>query len=104
TVALGDRAYWNLELGTEATRAVTRFAFEHLPVDHVECRVYAENTKVHGRLLRYGYEHCVADLEVLPQRPPRDVHVFRTNRAAWLERAAQVDAHLATLPDAPLTS
>ncbi len=94
TVVLGERAYWNAELGTEAVRAIQRFGFEHLPVDAIESRVYAENVKVRERLLRFGYE------EQEPQdERGRRVHVYRITKDAWYARCDAVEARLAALPD-----
>lgn len=102
TTVLGERAYWNGELGTEATRAVQRFAFERLGVEHVESRVYAENEKVRARLLRLGYTEAGSYEERLAQAAgaqARRVHVYRMAREEWLSRAPAIDERLAQLPD-----
>jgi RimJ/RimL family protein N-acetyltransferase len=100
TVVLGERAYWSGELGTEAVRAIQRFGFEHLPVDAIESRVYAENVKVRERLLRFGYE----EQETQEERAPgaaraRRVHVYRITREAWYARYEATEARIAALPD-----
>jgi RimJ/RimL family protein N-acetyltransferase len=102
TSALGERAYWNYELGTEAVRGVQRFAFEHLPVDHIESRVYEENAAVRSRLERFGYREVEPYFEVLPGGPRRRVHVFRISREEWLARSPEIEARLGRLPDAPV--
>lgn len=99
TVALGERAFWNGELGTEAVRAVQRFAFEHLPVDAIESRVYAENVKVRERLRRFGYEEVAVTQEQRPGGGTRAVHVFQITREAWFERLPAVEEYLAQKPD-----
>lgn len=99
SVALGERDYWNLELGTEAVRAVQRFAFEQLGVERIESRVYAQNRKVRERLLRFGYREVDVLSEIIPGRPLRKVHVYGIEKESWLARAPEVDARLAVLPD-----
>ncbi len=102
TTVLGERAYWNGELGTEATRVVQRFAFERLGVEHVESRVYAENEKVRARLLRLGYAEMGSYEEGHAQSSggaARRVYVYRMAREQWLNRAPAIDERLAQLPD-----
>ncbi len=101
SVALGEREYWNLELGTEAVRAVQRFAFEQLGVERIESRVYTQNRKVRERLLRFGYGEVDVLSEIVPGRALRKVHVYGIEKESWLARAPEIDARLAALPDVP---
>lgn len=101
TIVLGEREYWNAELGTEAIRAVQRFGFECLPVDQIESRVYAENRKVRERLLRFGYDEADVVSELLPGRPARKVYVYRISKESWFALARTVEARLAQQPDEP---
>lgn len=101
TIVLGEREFWNAELGTEAIRAVQRFGFECLPVDQIESRVYAENRKVRERLLRFGYEEADVVSELLPGRAVRKVYVYRIGKERWFTLSPTIEARLAQHADEP---
>ncbi len=100
TAALGERAFWNGELGTEAARAIQHFGFSHFPSSAIESRVYSENTKVRERLLRSGYEETgVYDEPGQGNGRARQVYVYRITRDAWYARWDATEARLSALPD-----
>jgi RimJ/RimL family protein N-acetyltransferase len=52
-IAITDRSYWNLGLGTEATQLTLKYAFEYLNMNRVQLKVYEYNYRA-----IHVYEKC----------------------------------------------
>lgn len=52
-IAITDKNYWNLGLGTEATKLTLKYAFEYLNLHRVQLRVYEYNQRA-----IHVYEKC----------------------------------------------
>jgi RimJ/RimL family protein N-acetyltransferase len=57
-VVLGEKSYWGQGYGSDAIRALLRFAFEELNLHRVQLRVYEDNARG-----RRAYEKCGFQLE-----------------------------------------
>ncbi len=101
TTVIGDKAFWEGKFGLETARGVMRFAFEHLPVEAIERRVYAENTSLLARYRRQGLEEVRSYDEADPSggERVRQVHVFHQTRPLWLASAGRIDDELSQVPD-----
>jgi len=44
-IFIGEKAYWGKGYGTDATRAIVRFAFEQMNLNRIELQVFADNER-----------------------------------------------------------
>lgn len=54
-ILVGDRAYWGRGYGTDAMRALCRFAFEEMDLHRIELRVLEVNTRAVKSYERVGF-------------------------------------------------
>ncbi len=54
-IAIGEKGYWNRGYGTEATRALLRFAFGELNLHRVELEVFAFNKRAMRAYEKAGF-------------------------------------------------
>ena len=55
-IAIGEKAYWNKGYGTDATRAMLRFAFAELNLHRVELEVFANNARAMRAYEKAGFK------------------------------------------------
>jgi RimJ/RimL family protein N-acetyltransferase len=56
-IFIGNKAYWSKGYGTDATRALLRFAFYELNLNRVQLEVYGYNTRAARAYEKAGFQH-----------------------------------------------
>lgn len=56
-ILIGDKSYWGQGYGTDAIRALLRWAFEYLNLNRVSLRVYAYNRRAIRCYEKSGFRH-----------------------------------------------
>jgi RimJ/RimL family protein N-acetyltransferase len=74
-IVIGEKAFWDKGLGTEATRLVVGEAFEVLNLDEVRLEVFAHNPRAINVYERVGFERTGERTEWVGPNRPR-LHVF----------------------------
>jgi RimJ/RimL family protein N-acetyltransferase len=74
-IVIGEKAFWDKGLGTEATRLVVEEAFEVLGLDEVRLEVFAHNPRAISVYERIGFERTGEHSEWIGPNRPR-LHVF----------------------------
>jgi RimJ/RimL family protein N-acetyltransferase len=83
-IALGEPSEWGKGYGTDATRAISDFAFGELRLERLGLFVYAENERARRAYEAAGFRHEGTLRRALHQRGIRfDVHVMALLRHEW---------------------
>ena len=56
-IIIGDKAHWGQGYGTDAVRALLRWAFEYLNLNRISLRVYDYNERAIGCYQKCGFRH-----------------------------------------------
>ncbi len=100
TTVIGDARFAGGYFGTEAARAAQRFLLEHLELDAIMPRVYADNAGTLRLLERFGYSIVQRYPEKAPGGGPvREVCVLYISRQDWFAHSPEGEARLAQAPD-----
>jgi RimJ/RimL family protein N-acetyltransferase len=90
-IVIGEKAFWDQGLGTEATRLVVEEAFEVLRLDEVRLEVFAHNPRAISVYERIGFERTGEHTEWIGPNRPR-LHVFEMS----LRRLPDTEPELST--------
>ena len=74
-IVIGEKAFWDQGLGTEATKLVIEEAFEVLGLNEVRLEVFAHNPRAINVYERIGFVHTGEHTEWVGPNRPR-LHVF----------------------------
>lgn len=87
-IALGEPDEWGKGYGTDATRAISDFAFGELRLERLMLLVYADNERARRAYEAAGFRHEGTMRRALYQRGERlDVHVMGLLRDEWASLA-----------------
>ncbi|NLN28566.1 MAG: GNAT family N-acetyltransferase [Firmicutes bacterium] len=83
-ICIGEKAYWNQGLGTDAVRAVVAHAFENMSLEQVYLRVFADNARAVRCYLKAGFRKEGRIERRDPAGRPRQVLLMRVLRSEYL--------------------